>query len=163
MEENQEVQTNNQNKANPMLIIGIAVAVLVIGAVVVLGMGAKNTGEDSTIAEATTTPLATTNSTGDEGSDTTLTSIIEVEGGSFYYKPNEITVRRGQEVTILLNSADMMHDFVIDELDVKSEIAQAGTSTRVTFTPNEAGEFEFYCSVGNHRAMGMKGTLIVTE
>jgi heme/copper-type cytochrome/quinol oxidase subunit 2 len=167
LEENQEVQTNNnnQNKTNPMLIVGIVVAVLAIGAVVVLGMGARNTGDDSTtsMAETTATPLATPSSMDQVESDTLLTSIIEVEGGSFYYKPNEITTKRGEEVTILLNSVDMMHDFVIDELNVKSEIAKAGSSTRVTFTPNEVGEFEFYCSVGNHRAMGMVGTLIVTQ
>lgn len=86
---------------------------------------------------------------------------IEVEGGSFYFEPNEITVEAGQPVTIMLNSVDMMHDFVIDELDVATEVVPGGESTSVTFTPTEPGEYEFYCSVGNHRALGMVGTLIV--
>ncbi len=86
---------------------------------------------------------------------------IEVEGGSFYFKPNEIRVKKGQPVTVKLKSVDMMHDFVIDELNVKSATIPGGQTTSVTFTPNTTGKFEFYCSVGKHRQMGMKGTLIV--
>lgn len=86
---------------------------------------------------------------------------ITVEGGSFKFTPNEITVKKGQPVKIVLESKDLMHDFVIDELNVKSTQAKAGESVEVTFTPTQTGSFEFYCSVGNHRAMGMKGTLIV--
>ena len=38
-----------------------------------------------------------------------------------------------------------------------------GNKTSVTFVANKAGEFEFYCSVGNHRAQGMVGKLIVKD
>jgi len=31
----------------------------------------------------------------------------------------------------------------------------------VTFVADKAGEYEFYCSVGQHRANGMVGKLIV--
>ena len=91
------------------------------------------------------------------------TRVIEVEGGSFYFEPNEITVKKGETVKIVLNSVDMMHDFVIDELDVSTPIIQGGDTGEVEFTATEAGTFEFYCSVGNHRAQGMVGTLIVEE
>ena len=40
-----------------------------------------------------------------------------------------------------------------------SEILGLGVTFEHTF--NQTGTFEYYCSVGNHRAMGMKGTLIV--
>ena len=89
--------------------------------------------------------------------------IIEVEGGGFYYKPNEIRVKKGEQVKIVLKSVDMMHDFVIDELDVRSEIIKSGDTREVEFTADTVGEFEFYCSVGQHRANGMVGTLIVEE
>ena len=86
-----------------------------------------------------------------------------LEAGSFYYKPSVITVKKGETVKIVLNSVDMMHDFVIDELDVRTEIIKSGESGEVTFTPTVAGEFEFYCSVEDHRDKGAVGTLIVTE
>jgi hypothetical protein len=42
-----------------------------------------------------------------------------------------------------------------------AEQVGAGASDVVEFTADKAGTFEYYCSVGNHRAMGMKGTLTV--
>jgi plastocyanin len=86
---------------------------------------------------------------------------ITVEGGMFYFKPNEIKVKKGQPVKITFNNVKGMHNFVIDELNVKSETVNAGGSTTVEFTPDKTGSFEYYCSIGTHRAMGMKGTLVV--
>jgi plastocyanin len=34
-------------------------------------------------------------------------------------------------------------------------------STFIEFVANKKGKFEYYCSVGEHRAMGMKGNLVV--
>jgi len=38
---------------------------------------------------------------------------------------------------------------------------QAPGTTSVEFVADQEGAFEYYCSVGNHRQQGMKGTLIV--
>lgn len=54
-----------------------------------------------------------------------------------------------------------MHDFVIDELNIRTKRIAGGESDSVTFTADKTGAFEYYCSVGNHREMGMKGRLIV--
>ncbi len=87
--------------------------------------------------------------------------IVDVEAGSFYYKPNEITVKQGEKVRIVMNSVSMMHDFNIDELGVKMPIIQNGNTGTVEFTADKKGSFEYYCSVGQHRANGQVGTLIV--
>lgn len=89
--------------------------------------------------------------------------VFTLEGGSFYFKPNVIEVKKGDKVKVVLNSVSMMHDFVIDELNVKSAQAKSGTSTSVEFVADKVGSFEFYCSVGEHRAQGMVGTLVVAE
>lgn len=89
--------------------------------------------------------------------------VFTLEAGSYYFKPNVIEVKKGDKVKVIINSVSMMHDFVIDELKIKSALAKSGTSTTVEFTPDQVGSFEFYCSVGQHRAQGMVGTLIVTE
>lgn len=89
--------------------------------------------------------------------------VIDVEGGMFYFKPNELEVEVGQPVKIVLTSVEGMHDFVIDEFNAKTTVAKAGETVEVTFTPTKAGEYKFYCSVGEHRAQGMEGTLIVEE
>lgn len=89
--------------------------------------------------------------------------IVEVEAGSFYYEPNEIRVKQGETVRIVMTSVDMMHDFKIDELGVSLPITRNGETNEVEFTADTVGEFEFYCSVGEHRANGQVGTLIVEE
>jgi len=88
-------------------------------------------------------------------------TLIMVEGGSFYYKPNEIKIKVGEKVKLTLNSVDMMHDFVIDALNIRTPIVKSGETGTVEFTVDTPGEYEFYCSVGQHRANGMVGKLIV--
>lgn len=87
--------------------------------------------------------------------------VITVEGGEFYYQPNEIRVKLGETVKIIFNDVEGFHDFVIDEFNVKTPQIQGPNTAEVIFTVDKAGVFEFYCSVGRHREMGMNGTLIV--
>ena len=89
--------------------------------------------------------------------------VFTLEAGSYYYKPNVITVKKGENVKVIINSVSMMHDFVIDEIQVNSAVAKSGTSTEVEFVADKIGSFEFYCSIGSHRKMGMVGTLVVSE
>jgi heme/copper-type cytochrome/quinol oxidase subunit 2 len=91
------------------------------------------------------------------------TVTINVEGGNYYFKPNEIIVKKDEEVKIVFSSIDGFHDFIIDEFNVKTNITAGGKTAEVTFTPDKAGTYEFYCNVGNHRVMGMVGTLTVEE
>ena len=155
---------------NPMLIVGVIVAVLIIGAVIVMGMGASNTSDttqnnsmkaEDSMPVADESMMAEDSMAMEETTSMMAENSFQVEGGSFYFEPNIIRVKAGEPVTITLNSVDMMHDFVIDELDVRTSVLQAGSSETITFTPTEPGEYEFYCSVGSHRAQGMVGTLIV--
>lgn len=78
---------------------------------------------------------------------------------NFSFSPSEIRVPAGNAVQIQVASAGGMHDFVIDELDVR-ETLQAGRNFIFT-APRTPGRYAYYCSIGNHRATGMQGTLIV--
>ena len=86
-----------------------------------------------------------------------------VTGQNFSFTPSTITVKKGDKVKIIFKSGDMMHDLKIDELGVATKILRAGEQDSIEFIADKAGTFEYYCSVGNHRAMGMKGTFIVKE
>ena len=88
---------------------------------------------------------------------------INLEAGSFYYKPDVITVKKGERIFLTLNAVSMMHDFNVDELGIKVAITKSGESNSVEFTANQVGTFEYYCSVGQHRKMGQVGKLIVTD
>ncbi len=86
-----------------------------------------------------------------------------VSAYNFGFNPKEITVEKGDHVKITLMNAGGVHDFVIDEFNVKTSRIETGASTTVEFDADKAGTFQYYCSVSNHRATGMWGTLVVTQ
>lgn len=109
-----------------------------------------------------------TDSTGNDSSGITGATdnqvmTVNIEAGSYYFNPKVINVRKNQKLKIIITSKDMMHNFNLDEFDVKSATAKAGETVSVEFTANKIGQFEYYCAIGNHRKMGQVGTLNVTE
>ncbi|TSC89143.1 MAG: plastocyanin [Parcubacteria group bacterium Gr01-1014_3] len=82
---------------------------------------------------------------------------------NFKFSESMMTVKKGDTVKITVKNMDGFHDFVIDEFGVATKKLQAGQEETLTFIADKAGSFEFYCSVGSHRKMGMKGTLTVLE
>lgn len=86
-----------------------------------------------------------------------------VNGSNFSFDVKTITVKKGDTVRIVFKNQDGFHDFVIDDFNVATKQIQAGQEETVEFVADKGGIFEYYCSVGNHRAMGMVGTLTVEE
>ena len=85
-----------------------------------------------------------------------------VEGNAqFRFNPTEIRVNQGDTVRVTFKNAGGVHDWKLDQFNVATEVLQAGQEETVEFVASQAGTFEYYCSVGNHRAMGMVGNLIV--
>ncbi len=126
-----------------------------------------------------TTPSPTVTATspsGGQGGGATGGDTIQVEMIDIDYSENEIMATAGEELTIEFeNTGALEHTFTITEIDadVPEEfqtdeydldvMLQAGESDTLTFTPNEAGEFEYWCTVPGHREAGMVGTLTVEE
>lgn len=74
----------------------------------------------------------------------------------------ELRVKQGDTVRIEFVNEEGFHDFVVDEFaGAKTAQLQAGNSETIEFVADEKGTFEYYCSVGQHRANGMFGKLIV--
>jgi plastocyanin len=84
-----------------------------------------------------------------------------VTGKPFSFTPTSMVVNKGDTVKITFVNEAGTHDFVLDEFNVKTKVLQGGQSETVEFVANKTGSFEYYCSVGTHRQMGMKGTLTV--
>ncbi len=84
-----------------------------------------------------------------------------VLGSNFAYDITEMRVQEGDVVTVTFRSVDGFHDWVVDEFDAATQKVSTGNETTVTFTADKKGTYEYYCSVGSHRANGMVGTLIV--
>ena len=84
-----------------------------------------------------------------------------ISGKNFSFTPSIITVKKGNKVKITFENTSGFHDFKIDEYGVTTKQTQSPTIEILEFTADKVGSFKYYCSVGTHRSMGMKGTLIV--
>ena len=84
-----------------------------------------------------------------------------VTGKNFSFMPSLITVKKGDTVKVTFKNENGFHDFKIDEFYVVARRINSGAEESVEFVANKIGSFEYYCSVGSHRAMGMSGTLKV--
>jgi plastocyanin len=87
---------------------------------------------------------------------------IEVSASSFAFDPDEIEVKAGEDVAIVLTSTDILHDFTIGELDAHVAV-DAGETATGGLRADEPGSYTFYCTVSGHREAGMEGTLVVEE
>lgn len=92
-------------------------------------------------------------------------AVFDVSGVNYAFTPARLTVYQGDEVTVNFKSIQGFHDFVVDEFEgaVTPQVNPEDGTVSVTFTADQVGEFEYYCSVGNHRQRGMVGTLVVEE
>ena len=86
---------------------------------------------------------------------------FSVKGKNFSFTPGTLTVNKGEKVRITFTDESGSHDFVVDGYNVRTKVLQTGQSETIEFIADKSGSFEYYCSVGSHRSMGMKGTLIV--
>lgn len=84
-----------------------------------------------------------------------------VEGANYKFSPNNIVVNVGDTVEITFKNSQGSHDFVIDEFEIATNQIGEGEEETVEFVVDKKGTFEFYCSVGQHRANGMVGKLVV--
>jgi len=127
-------------------------------------------------AEATSTAGATT--TEAPSGDGMEVNIVMTD---IAYDVDEIDATAGEPLTVhLSNEGQLEHDFNIDDIAV-SDVSASGDGTNmsgeeapihlhlkpgeegaITFTPDEAGEYEFYCTQPGHEDAGMSGTLIVS-
>ncbi len=71
---------------------------------------------------------------------------IEITESRFKFQPDEITVTKGQEVTLVLHSTDVTHGLVVERLGIKETEIKKGHSTSVKFVPDTVGTFEGKCA-----------------
>ena len=89
---------------------------------------------------------------------------IEITAQRFSFTPNEITVKKGEEVTLLIRSTDVTHGLIIEDLGVKTTELKKGQASEVKFTAATAGTFGGKCAHFCGKGHGsMKLVVHVTE
>ena len=118
---------------------------LLLSAGVLLAAGCGDDEDEGGGGGAASTPEATEDSSGGGGGEAlTLTA---APAGS-------VTIK-------LVNESDVPHAVEVEGNGVEEESEQiTGGETELT-VDLEAGEYTFYCPVGQHRQNGMEGTLTV--
>ena len=109
-------------------------------------------GDDEGSSEST--PAA-----GSGGGGENLT--IAADPSALKFDKSELTAKAGKVTITMDNPSDTPHNVVIDadgatpgETVGKGEKSESSADLK-------AGEYTYYCAVGNHRAEGMEGTLTV--
>jgi plastocyanin len=92
---------------------------------------------------------------------------VPVEGFEYGFEPGTITVRAGgREADVrfeLTNGGTLPHDLHVREGDEELGGTEAiGDGDKASATVKLApGDYEFYCSIGDHADLGMKGALTI--
>lgn len=96
-------------------------------------------------------------------SATTHDRVIKVTARKFAYDPPEITVRKGEPVTLEFRTADVFMGFNLPDFKARADIVP-GMTTRLHLMADRTGSFVFlcdvFCGIGHEE---MSGKLTVVE
>jgi cytochrome c oxidase subunit 2 len=89
--------------------------------------------------------------------------VIEITAKRFGFSPDNITLKKGEEVTLRLKSEDVTHGFFIREIKA-DELIEPGKPVAIKVQPQKAGTFNaichHFCGAGHGN---MKMTVTVVE
>lgn len=141
--------------------------VIVVLVLVILGVGTYFFVKGSPVTTPQPSPQTSIEQASSSGSVTETPSTTSGEtkeftivASNYKFTPNEIKVKKGDKVKITLTSTGI-HDLAIGGYNLQTKVLNNGETDSIEFTADKAGTFELWCTVGNHKAMGMVGTLVV--
>jgi plastocyanin len=134
---------------------------LLLSAGVLLAAGCGDDDDDGGDGGAASTPEATEDSSSGGGGGGEALTLTADPGGSISWEPGELSAPAGSVTITLVNESSVPHAVEVEGNGVEEESETVtGGETELT-VDLEAGEYTFYCPVGQHRQNGMEGTLTV--
>lgn len=70
--------------------------------------------------------------------------VIEISAKRFEFTPNQITVKKGETVTLRVTAEDRDHGFLQEDLGIDLDLTP-GKVAEITITPQAAGRFTAIC------------------
>jgi uncharacterized cupredoxin-like copper-binding protein len=86
---------------------------------------------------------------------------VPVTADALSFSPKRIEIAAKEDVTIVLTSNDLAHDFYVKGIGHITH-AGAGKTSRGGLMIEEPGTYQFWCTVKGHKEGGMTGTITVT-
>ena len=137
------------------------VLALLLSAGVLLAAGCGDDEDEGGGGGAASTPEATETATQESSGGGEALTLTADPGGSISWEPGELSAPAGSVTVKLVNESDTPHAVEVEGNGVEEETETVtGGETELT-VDLEAGEYTFYCPVGQHRENGMEGTLTV--
>jgi plastocyanin len=98
----------------------------------------------------------------DSGGKAQTLKISADPGGALAFDKDSLTAKAGKVTIVMDNPSDLPHAVEIEGggVEVAGETVMKGGVSRAS-ADLKAGEYEYYCPVGNHQSAGMTGTLTV--
>ncbi len=128
---------------------GFATAALVVAATA-LATGCGGSDDPGTTAAGPTTTAGGSN--------------IDLKATDFKFTPSDPTTKAGQVTFSVANDGQVPHSLEVEGPNGDEELSSdlsAGQSGVLTVDLSKPGKYEFYCPVGNHKELGMEGTITV--
>jgi plastocyanin len=140
----------------PKPVVWLAVAAVAAVPLVAAGCGSDDDSSDSSSSGASSSESTTAAATGAGGT-------VKVSLTDFKFNPADPTVKSGEVTFDATNDGATVHSIEIEGPGEESELPsdlQPGQSGKVTVNL-PPGTYEWYCPVGNHKELGMKGEITV--
>jgi plastocyanin len=153
------------HRSLPRLATGAAVLALGLGGLTACGSSSSGSasGSSSSSTGATTgSSSAETSASATSGAAAAAQAITATEQ-DFSISLSEDHLKAGSYTITVVNNGSATHDLAVEEngtTKAKSDKVSPGGKTTLT-VDLDAGKYVFYCSVSNHRAMGMQKTVQV--
>ena len=134
--------------------------ILLVGATLaVAGCGGDDEEPSSAGSDSTPTPTATEAASGGGGGENLA---LAADPSALKFDKTELTAKAGKVTITMDNPSDIPHNVEIEGNGVEAEGETVGKGEKSVATADlNAGTYDFYCAVGNHRGAGMEGKLTV--
>jgi plastocyanin len=128
-------------------------------ALAALALVAAGCGDDD--EDTATEPVVTEGATGATGEDggAAAGAATTVSMTEFSFDPSELTVSEGDSIEVV-NDGATDHNLTVENEDLATSDLGPGDSEDLT-VDIPAGDYEFICTIGDHAAQGMTGTMTV--
>jgi uncharacterized cupredoxin-like copper-binding protein len=132
-----------------------ATAVAAIAAAAAFAAGCGGSSDSSGTAASSTTTAAAGGGAG---------SNVDIKETDFKLNPSDPKVKAGQVTFNVSNDGQTVHSLEVEgpngEEELQSDLSP-GQKGVLSVDLSKPGTYEFYCPVGNHKQLGMKGEITV--
>jgi uncharacterized cupredoxin-like copper-binding protein len=143
---------------------GLAALALAGAVLSACGGGSSGTAAGTTSSAQTSSSAAAASSGGSTSGSSAEAESVTATEADFSISLDDDHLKAGNLRITVKNDGHATHDLVVEQNGsrlAKSDVVSPGDSTTLTVAL-QPGTYVFYCSIGNHRAMGMQTTVTVS-